>query len=85
MKRLLLLVFLATTVVGMAQAMQPPDLINYQGVLRDAADKPLDGTFPMVFHFFDAETGGNEILVDSHASVVVSGGLFNVQLGDGAV
>jgi len=39
----------------------------------------------MAFRFFDAAASGNEILVDSHASVVVSGGLFSVQLGSGTV
>jgi hypothetical protein len=68
----------------------PPDRVNYQGVLRDANDVPRDGQFNMIFRFFDAATGGNEILVDSHLQannqeVVVSGGLFSVALGSGDV
>ncbi|PYQ11412.1 MAG: hypothetical protein DMH00_08245 [Acidobacteria bacterium] len=69
-------------------AATPPVLVNYQGVLRDATDKPRNGTFDMTFHFFDAVTAGNEILVDAHTGgggVVVTGGLFNVQLGGGTV
>jgi hypothetical protein len=65
-------------------------LIQYQGVLRSAADEPLTGSYDMVFSFFDAETAGSEILVDSHSAaggsaVVVAGGLFSIQLGGGTV
>jgi hypothetical protein len=34
--------------------------MNYQGVLRDAASRPLDGSFDMVFRLIDA-AGGDEI------------------------
>jgi hypothetical protein len=66
----------------------PPYQINYQGVLRGPADEPLTGTYEMDFRFFDAETGGDEILIDHHTagfakSVDVSGGLFSVDLGGG--
>ena len=47
--------------LGFAQA-TPPDAINYQGVLRDPADKPLNGTYAMVFRFFSADTGGDAVL-----------------------
>lgn len=73
-----------------ADAVEPPALVHYQGVLRDASDHPLAGSFDMVFRFFDAAEMGNEILVDSHTAssggaVTVSGGLFAVTLGGGAV
>jgi hypothetical protein len=87
MKRLVLA--LAVTVSSVLAA-DPPTLVNYQGVLRDALDKPRTGTFDMVFRFYDALTAGNEILVDAHTggggnAVTVSGGLFNAQLGGGTV
>src|SRR5262245_30902392 len=77
--------------VGAAvRAAQPPTILNYQGVLRDAADKPKTGTFDMVFRLFDSAGVGNEILVDAHTGgggnpVTVSNGLFNVPLGAGTV
>ncbi len=71
-------------------AATPPAQVNYQGVLRSASDAPLTGTYDMVFSFWDAATAGNEILDDAHtgasgSAVSVSGGLFNVALGSGAV
>jgi hypothetical protein len=72
--------------VGFAlSASSPPDAINYQGVLRNSSNEPLDGTYGMLFRFFSADSGGEEILVDAHGTVTVSGGLFNVQLGSGSV
>lgn len=73
-----------------ALAAAPPSLVNYQGVLRDAADRPLDGDYDMVFRFWSAWTAGSEILVDQHTrtaggQVTVSGGLFNVTLGAGSI
>ncbi len=73
-----------------ALATDAPSLINYQGVLRDAADEPLTGDFDMVFRSFDAESAGNEILIDQHfasnaQAVMVDGGLFSVALGGGQI
>ena len=69
-------------------AAEPPAIVNYQGVLRDSADRPLDGLYDMAFQFYSADTGGDFILQDLHANtfgsaVVVSNGLFNVALGTG--
>jgi predicted regulator of Ras-like GTPase activity (Roadblock/LC7/MglB family) len=82
--------FLLLLVCTSLHAANPPDLLNYQGVLRDASDNPLDGDYDMTFAFYDAETAGNEILVDKHVTagpgpVKVDAGLFNVQLGGGLV
>ena len=86
MKRITLVSVFALVLTGGVMAAQPPDTINYQGVLRNSDDKPVqDGTYSMIFRFFSAETGGDEILIDTHGTVTVSGGLFNVQLGSGSV
>lgn len=69
-------------------AAAPPDRMNFQGVLRNASNAPQNGTFDMVFQFYDAATLGNQILVDTHtggSAVTVTGGMFNVQLGSGVV
>lgn len=89
MKRFAMVLTLLS-LVGPARAADPPALVNYQGVLRDAAGKPRTGSFDMTFRFFDAQNLGNEILIDAHTGgggnpVVVTGGLFNTQLGGGTV
>ncbi len=71
-------------------AATPPAQINYQGVLRDAGDKPLTGTYDIAFSFWDAVSGGNEILDDAHlvsgtGGVAVTNGLFNIALGSGTL
>jgi len=61
----------------------PPEVIHYQGVLRDAADAPQTGPFAMTFRFFDDPAAGTEILCDSH-TVIASNGLFSTTLGEPA-
>ncbi len=71
-----------------AHAATPPAQVNYQGVLRDAADRPLNGTFDMTLSLWDAASAGNQVLVDAHSGadgVIVSGGLFSTTLGGGVV
>jgi len=75
---------------GPGFAATPPTLVNYQGVLRDAADAPLTGSYDMRFRFWDAASGGVEIMIDEHtaltgSAVAVTQGLFDVLLGGGAV
>jgi hypothetical protein len=87
--RLLHLV-VAVLAMGPAAAATPPALVNYQGVLRNAQDVPQNGTFDIIFGFFDAPTGGDQILVDAHtggggSAVTVTDGLFSVMLGGGTV
>src|SRR4026209_2115016 len=86
----LLLVVLSALVTGRILAAAPPTLVNYQGVLRSSADAPLTGTYDMAFRFFDAASGGVEIMVDQHTAAGANaaagrGGLFDVPLGSGTV
>jgi hypothetical protein len=72
----------------LAWAADPPQLVNYQGVLRDASGRPLTGTYDMTFLFYDTAAGSNLLLTDTHAGgagVNVSNGLFNVKLGGGTL
>ncbi len=58
--------------------------INFQGYLRDkTTGQPVDGTRPMRFRIFDAETGGNELWFEdwSGSPVQIDSGLFNIMLG----
>ena len=83
------LVLVSALLVSLA-ALGAPDRIAYQGVLRNAASVPLNGSYDVVFRFYGAATAGDEILVDRHETaaalaVVVSTGLFTVDLGGGVV
>ena len=67
-----------------------PSEINYQGVLRDAADQPLGGNFDMTFLFWSDAPFGDLIMIDRHLNVrgnpvPVANGLFNVRLGSGQI
>jgi hypothetical protein len=58
--------------------------IAYQGRLADADGNPLTGTYNMIFHLYDAATGGTPLWEEQWTGsngVKVSDGLFNVMLG----
>ncbi|MCU0230020.1 MAG: hypothetical protein MUC67_01455 [Acidobacteria bacterium] len=83
-------VLVAGFFTGAMAGIEPSPFINFQGVLRDAGDNPLDGNFDMTFRFFNAAAAGSEILVDRHmtggtGAVRVTAGLFSAVLGGGAV
>ncbi|MEW5923036.1 MAG: hypothetical protein AB1746_03525 [Candidatus Zixiibacteriota bacterium] len=74
-----LLVIFLTAALAMSAGI--PQLINYQGKLTDASGIPLDTTVSMTFTVYDAPTGGNSKWTETHSSVTVVKGLFNVLLG----
>lgn len=57
-----------------------PMFINYQGYLTDANGNPISATLSMLFEIYDAETGGNRLWWQTHSSVPVQQGVFNVKL-----
>ncbi|MCP3995156.1 MAG: hypothetical protein GY722_08835 [bacterium] len=84
-------VVLLVACIGSALAVEPPTLINFEGVLRDNAGLPVNGSPAMTFHFYDSDgggcpaAGGTLLISDQHATVSVTGGLFNVALGSGTL
>jgi hypothetical protein len=88
--RLILTVIAFLLLFSSIFAVDPPGLINYQGILRDSSDKPLNASYDMTFTFFSASSGGDEILIDQHldvgtGAVTVTDGLFNAWLGGGNI
>jgi len=68
--------------IGLCSAFaNAPRLLNYQGRLTDLAGTPLTGTYSMQFKIYDAATGGNVGWTETHPTVAVNGGLFEVLLG----
>ena len=80
---------------GLIQAATPPELVNFEGVLRDASGVPETGTKDMEFLFYDTNggascpaVGGTLLLMDKHLAaggVTITDGLFNVELGGGEI
>jgi len=59
-----------------------PQLINYQGILKDGSGNPVaDGNYSVVFTIYDAPSAGN-ILWSETQSITTSSGLFTVLLGN---
>ncbi len=58
-----------------------PQLINFQGILRDGSGNPVaNGSYTVTFTIYDALTGGTNLWSEIQ-SVTTSGGLFTVLLG----
>jgi hypothetical protein len=60
---------------------QAPNLVNYQGVLKDSGGNPLTGTYSITFSLYSVSTGGTALWTETQGSVSVSNGLFSVLLG----
>jgi len=62
-----------------------PQLINFQGILRDGSGNPVaNGPYSVIFTIYDAPTGvppATNVLWSETQTVTTSGGLFTVLLG----
>ncbi|MCI0406483.1 MAG: hypothetical protein L0209_10545, partial [candidate division Zixibacteria bacterium] len=62
-----------------------PQLINFQGILRDGSGNPVaNSTYSVTFKIYDAPSGGS-ILWTETQSVGTTSGLFTVLLGSATV
>ncbi|MBL0061306.1 MAG: tail fiber domain-containing protein [bacterium] len=75
MKKLLLVLVLA------ANAIAIPQIVNYQGQLTSPTGTPLDTIVAITFNIWPTPAGGVSAWTETHPAVVVTDGLFNVQLG----
>jgi hypothetical protein len=61
---------------------QIPEVISYQGVLADSTGTVVpDGEYDFSFNVFDAPASGTSLWSESHNSVTVENGVFNILLG----
>jgi len=72
------LLFLASVSTATADV---PTLMQYQGFLTDESGEPLDDTLFMTFRIYNHPTLPGPVIWAETLSVIVTGGLFNVQLG----
>lgn len=58
-----------------------PTLINFQGLVVDEKEGPLNGKHNMTFIIWSADLEGKALWTESHEGVLVTDGLFTVTLG----
>lgn len=58
-----------------------PQVMSYQGLLKNNSGNLLSGTYSMQFKIYSASTGGSALWTETQSSVSVSSGRFSVQLG----
>ena len=79
LSRIFLFAFVCASFASHAVAV--PLVLSHQGRLLDASDAPMNGVFTIVYSIHDAEVGGTQLWMEDHVGVVVTDGLFSVQLG----
>jgi|GEM_PF-1827140 len=57
-----------------------PNVITYQGRLKNASGVALSGTYDFIFGFYDAATAGTLLATETQSNVTVSDGYFSVNL-----
>ena len=73
---------LAAVVLTLSSASaEVPQMINYQGRLTDSTGAPLDTSVSMRYRIYADPTTSAYLWTETHGSVTVEGGLFNVLLG----
>jgi len=81
MKKIVLALFLIVILTAPSLAAELPKLISFQGELTDASGRVVTGTPAIEFKIYDVATGGAAIWTENHGAVMVSNGVFNVELG----
>ena len=78
--QVMIAIVLMVAVVGNGWA-ELPGVINYQGRLLDGTNL-VNGTKTFYVKIYDAVTGGNLVYSQTNSSVVVSDGLYTMEIGD---
>ncbi|MCK5033035.1 MAG: hypothetical protein KAS18_05355, partial [Calditrichia bacterium] len=58
-----------------------PQLLNYQGRLTDTNGDPLNGSYSIQFLIYDVLTGGSDVWQETHSSVNITDGVYQVLMG----
>lgn len=58
-----------------------PQLISYQGLVKDSSGAPLNGSFAVTFRLYSYPDSGAALWTEAHTAVPINEGLFNVSLG----
>ncbi|MDB6054341.1 MAG: hypothetical protein JWN25_1864, partial [Verrucomicrobiales bacterium] len=81
--RIVSLALLLLTALTVLASNDAPNVVNYQGkLLNSAGANVTDGTYTIQFKIYNSASGAGSLWGESH-TVVISGGYFNVMLGEG--
>jgi H-type lectin domain len=69
-------------VAGVCLAASSTQMINYQGRLADTGGSPINGSTVSVIFSIYTTASGDTVLWTETQSIVVTGGLYNVKLGE---
>ena len=58
-----------------------PEIISYQGILKDANGVPLTGNYDITIRIYSQASGGEALWAETLTGVAVSLGMFNIMLG----
>lgn len=81
MNRTLVHIALLSALSASVALAQIPQTISYQGVLRDAGGSLVNGAHTLRFRLYDAPGATSPIWEETHTSINVQAGIFNVILG----
>lgn len=59
-----------------------PQIITYQGLLRDGNGDPLNGAFNLTVNIYTVESGGTAVWTEEHTGVNVEAGVFDIRMGE---
>jgi len=80
-RRMAVLVPVSLLLLSLMARADIPRAINFQGKITDTQGAPLSGTYSLTFRIYDVDTGGTAKWYETHGSVPVAGGIFQVILG----
>lgn len=70
-----------TLILAAAPAGAVEPLVRVQGSVLTSGGTPANGTFPMTFRLYDAQSGGAATYTEVEGDVSVAGGVFDATLG----
>ncbi len=80
-KRLKFVLIVAVT-MAIALLAAPPRTLTYQGKLTDDSGIAITGSVDLTFSIFNVVSGGTALWTETHSSVPITNGLFDVILGE---
>jgi len=73
---------LSFLIIWSSVSAETPQIISFQGKVTESGSPVADGTYNMRFRIYNVPTGGSELWNSGLQTVPVTGGIFNVLLGE---